>query len=81
MQTLDAVLLRNDALFDSVGLSVSLIKLYARAPIIVPKIGPSTYIHRPLNSRIINAGPILLAGFIEPPETGLREYGLPIIFE
>lgn len=54
------------------GLSVDLIKLYARPPARVPIIGPTMYTHNPLYTFFTIAGPMLLAGFIEAPETGLQ---------
>lgn len=53
------------------GLSVYLTRLYVKPPAMVPITGPNIYAQIPLKFRITMAGPMLLAGFIDAPETGL----------
>lgn len=55
------------------GLSVNRIKLYTNPPNIAPNIGPTIYIQRAVYLCKIKAGPIVLAGFNEPPEIGLHQ--------
>jgi hypothetical protein len=43
-----------------------------RAPVTAPMTGAVTYIHKSLNFHEMIAGPNDLAGFIDPPETGLK---------
>jgi hypothetical protein len=38
-----------------------------------PTMGPTVYTQSALYSPLISAGPMLLAGFIDAPETGLTE--------
>lgn len=74
-QTLEALLMKvAEALATSLsGLSVNLIKLYTKPPNIAPKIGPTIYIQIVVYLCMTKAGPIVLTGFIEPPEIGLHQ--------
>lgn len=43
----------------------------ATTPAMAPSVGATRYIHKPSNVHATSAGPSDLAGFIDPPETGL----------
>ena len=53
-------------------LSVRRIRLYAHAPAAAPATGPKMYTHSALYLLPTSAGPMLLAGFIDAPDTGLH---------
>lgn len=46
-------------------------RLYAHAPAAAPANGPKMYTHSDLYLFPTSAGPMLLAGFIDAPDTGL----------
>lgn len=58
-------------------LSVCRMRLYAQAPAAAPANGPKMYTHSAVYLLPTIAGPMLLTGFIDAPDTGLHANDKP----